>query len=1203
MQNTANGTLFNDVAEGKIIFFTWDAEDNWNVLHVSSSVSQVLGYKVDDFISGKTVYVDLIHPDDLERVQQEVRQALQQKIREFTHQTYRIRDAQGHYRAIYDHTKIVWDKYGKAKEFQGYIFDESEIVEQQQRLELVIKGTNLGMWDWYPQTNEVMFDENWAKMLGYELNEITPSLSEWETRVHPDDLASCYADIQAHIAGQIDYYENIHRMQHKNGNWLYILDRGKIVERDNQGQPLRFTGTHTNITELKTIQENLEKSQQEASAKTQKLKDISQRYRNLLHYSADAVFILSTSGHLLDYSELTQKALGYSDKEMQTLTVFDWDKSITPADYLNLMQVLETEDIQIERVHTRKDGSTYDALINAKKIKVDNKQTIYAVTRDITEQNRLKKALAKEKRYNDLIVESANTIITVIKLDGTMVQLNRYGEEFVGLSQQEVSAKPFFWSRFLIEEDREKVFAIVQKAVQGEITESFRNYWVHHSGEARMIEWSNSLMMNEDGTIDGIFCIGIDIHKEFHLNAKLHRAHKSLEEAQEIAQLGFWEYDALKDELIWSDKTYDIFEVEDRDTHLSLDFFASFVHPIDTEKVMQAFEKSIKDHSDYQITHQIITAKGKELYLAERCQHQFNKQGDLIRSFGTVQNVSDLVLTNQKLQLANNIIENAMNGIVITDANNIILDVNQAFCQISGYEKNELINQYTNINKSGMHDAEFYKELYEHLTEHHHWHGKISNRRKDGSIYTCLLNISGILDDYGKILFYAAIYSDISDIQKSQEKLDYIAHHDALTHLPNRARFNEELEHAIARAQRNDNQLALLFFDVDRFKQINDTFGHVHGDALLQEVSRRIVKFSRKSDLFARLGGDEFVILIEDLESVESSGFVAQKVLQAFNQPFELDNDIHVTVTSSIGIATYPQDATDSIGLLSNADSAMYSSKSLGGAQYQFYTPSLTENVKQKLFIESSLRKAVEMNEFTLVYQPQVNLEKGCISGVEALLRWQHSTIGNIPPDQFIPVAEETGIIQSIGTWVLETAFAQARKWANESLEFGTLAINISVLQLQQENFPELLQGLINKHQVAANLIEIEVTESIFIKNLEHALKQLSQIRAMGFSIAIDDFGTGFSSLSNLKKLPIQKLKIDKSFVSDIPQDLDDIAITKTIISMGLNLGLTLIAEGVETEAQLKFLEQQNCHECQGYLYSKPLPETECTNFIQNFKF
>lgn len=392
----------NELTQGKIIFFSWDTQNNWQVLSVSASVEPILGYSVEDFKSGKTVYAELIHPDDIERVKQEVEHASEQNLDEFTHELYRIKDAFGAYRYVYDHTKIIRNQDNEVIEFHGYISDETKITEQQSRYELVLESAKIGLWDWNPQTNEVFYDERWAEMLGYQYSEIQQNINSWQIKVHPEDLNACYNDIRAHIKGETQYYENVHRIHHKSGKWLYILDRGQIVERDAEGKPTRITGTHMDITPLKEAQAQLE-------VKTKHHAEISQRYKTMLQLSSEAVFILDIRGNLLEYSDIAKRFLGYDTEQMRKLTIYHWDQGLEKNEFYELMKdVQEEENIHFERIHTRKDNSTFYASVNARVIDIYGFKTVHCSVRDITKEKKLEQDTlkAKEKAVNALQAKS-----------------------------------------------------------------------------------------------------------------------------------------------------------------------------------------------------------------------------------------------------------------------------------------------------------------------------------------------------------------------------------------------------------------------------------------------------------------------------------------------------------------------------------------------------------------------------------------------------------------------------------------------------------------------------------------------------------------------------------------------------------------------------------------------------------------------------
>jgi diguanylate cyclase (GGDEF)-like protein len=435
--------------------------------------------------------------------------------------------------------------------------------------------------------------------------------------------------------------------------------------------------------------------------------------------------------------------------------------------------------------------------------------------------------------------------------------------------------------------------------------------------------------------------------------------------------------------------------------------------------------------------------------------------------------------------------------------------------------------------------------------------------------------------------------------RKAEERIRHLAHYDELTGLANRNMINQRLNQALARARRNDKPLAILFIDLDRFKNINDTLGHGAGDNVLKEVAERLRECLRDSDTIGRLGGDEFVVLLEELSEPMHSAAVAQKIITAVAKPYTLDaQEFHIT--ASVGISAYPADSEDMQSLLKNADIAMSRAKELGKNNYQFYSAQMNRHTLDRLALESSLRRALERNEFVLHYQPKVDIRSGRITGMEALMRWQHPTNGLIPPMQFIPLAEETGLIVAIGEWVLRAACAQSQSWRKQGLPPLRLAVNLSARQFNHEHLLQDVEKVLNDTGLDPTGLELEITESMVMHDPERAVMLLNKLRAMGISISIDDFGIGYSSLGYLKRFPVDSLKIDRSFIMGLPLDNDDAAIAQAIIAMAHTLKLSVIAEGVETDEQLRFLRDHLCDEVQGYYFSKPVPKHEFASLVLN---
>jgi len=586
----------------------------------------------------------------------------------------------------------------------------------------------------------------------------------------------------------------------------------------------------------------------------------------------------------------------------------------------------------------------------------------------------------------------------------------------------------------------------------------------------------------------------------------------------------------------------------------------------------------------------------------------FNKmQEELFSSYREIQQeslklreaISEREIALKELRLSAAVVENTAEAIIITDKSNKIVSANKAFFVITGYSQEEVLGQNPKLLHSGKHHKSFYKDLWASIIQSGQWQGELWDRRKNGEIFPTWNTITAIYDDHNEIINYVSVFSDISTLKKSQEKLDFLAHHDPLTNLPNRLLLNDRIEHALLRADRERKQVGILFLDLDRFKNINDSLGHPVGDVLLKNAADRIVEIVRKEDTVARLGGDEFIIVAEDITDTRDIVILGEKVIAAFQQPF-LTLGHKLFVTTSIGISLYPNDGHDSATLLKNADVAMYRAKEEGRNEYQFYTHGLSSQVFQRLTLENSLRQSISRNELVLHYQPQYNLENDQLVGVEALLRWQHSYKGLLPPNDFIELAEESGLIIPIGEWVIHSAFSQMKHWQNKGYDIGRIAINVSGIQFQRGNIVQTFSHALTQTGVDPRCIELEITESSLMHKVDWVIDVLKQLKLLGFTIAIDDFGTGYSSLSYLKRLPIDKLKIDQSFVRDITENPNDEAITRAVIALGKSLQLGVIAEGIETEEQKTFLKSLACEEGQGFYYGKPMTADALERFFES---
>ncbi|WP_371324921.1 EAL domain-containing protein [Dechloromonas sp. ZY10] len=545
---------------------------------------------------------------------------------------------------------------------------------------------------------------------------------------------------------------------------------------------------------------------------------------------------------------------------------------------------------------------------------------------------------------------------------------------------------------------------------------------------------------------------------------------------------------------------------------------------------------------------------------------------------------------DKALRLYANIFENSGEAILVCDRDNLIVDINPAFSRLTGYCREEVLGQDPKLLASGSTPPHIYQEMWATLRDTGYWQGELWDRRKDGGLRPVWAAISVIRDELGEIANYIASFTDISERKAAEERIAHLAHHDPLTGLFNRFSLEERLDQALLSARRERQQVAVMFIDMDRFKLINDTLGHHIGDRLLIEVARRLQDCVRESDIVARLGGDEFVVVLTGAESgMQAGATIAQRILQRLDSPYLIDGK-ELRSTPSIGISVYPGDGESAEELMQHADVAMYHVKECGRNAALFFTPEMNTSARERMSLERDMLSGLAEGQFELHYQPQIEAASSRICGVEALVRWRHPVRGMLSPLEFIPLAEETGMIEPLGSWVLAEACRQLAEWQQAGCPSLRMAVNLSAFQLRSGKLIEEVGQLLAQYRIASGHLELEVTESVAMANPERAIGLLLELRNLGVELAIDDFGTGYSSLAYLKLLPIDTLKLDRTFVKDIESDGNDAAISAATIALAHNLGLKVIAEGVETIGQEVFLLAHACDILQGYRYSRPAP-------------
>ena len=689
---------------------------------------------------------------------------------------------------------------------------------------------------------------------------------------------------------------------------------------------------------------------------------------------------------------------------------------------------------------------------------------------------------------------------------------------------------------------------------------------------------------------------------EHELQLSRHR----LLEAQRIARMGSWEWDDNRQRLRCSAMCRSLLGLgEDED--ISHQQCLQSLHHDDREPLLTAIKHSLQTR---QPLHMQIRMHGHEgelmhLVLHAECREDDPREPHATTSpllVGTVQDISEQLKMQQQQQWVDSVFEGAQESIMVLDASHKIVRVNPACCNITGYTREELTGLYIDILHADRHEPLFYTEMWSQVASQGGWYGEVWSRHKNGDIYPEWRTISTVSNPDGDVENYLLISMDLSALRQSEQRIHQLVYYDSLTQLPNRSMFKTVLTQAIEDAHENKRQLAVLSLGLDGLKRINDSLGHSNGDTLLTCLAERLRQQVRDIDTVARWGGDEFTILLADVKCRENAVRVASNILNSMLEPVRLADKHNIVAGTSIGISLYPADGCETMTLIQNADVAMHQAKAAGGNRYEVYREAMNLAVIERLGIETGLRNALEQDQFELVYQAQLQLDGRRITGAEALLRWQHPRKGTITPDQFIAIAEESGLIIPIGKWVLQQACNQCVAWQQQGLDDIIISVNLSARQFRDNDLIGSVEQALQQSGLEARRLTLEITESSIMENAAQTIDTLKALKQLGVNLSIDDFGTGYSSLAYLKRFPIDKLKIDRSFVHEVDSNADDRAIVQSIIAMGHSLNLGIVAEGVEKMEHLQFLNAQHCAEAQGYLISKPVAADNFADFVKQWR-
>lgn len=1158
--------------------------DSTTVLSVSENVTELLGFKAANFLCNKLSLQSLIHLHD-----QDIADALFSTKINNVSATFniRLRHADGRIRCIKGHYTKTLDTV-KNKLILTLSLQDARTLWQQQEEQTMMANfsammDNTNDYIYFKDRNHVFTGASQTIVAITNPSEYwTDLMGKTDYDVFPEDYADIYYRLEKLIFSGINIAQEIQKTLDNHGK-LGWIDNRKYPMHDRNGDITGLFGIARDITDAVIQQQYMD----ELLAEQSTIID------NTL------VGIVTARDRKIIWTNRTfEKILGYDKGELNNCPTRQL--YVHEEDYQSISEAytkIKTQGVvKNELEFVCKNGSHIwvDMRGSEQHNKPDESTWLFV---DVTERKHIELALKDSEYYWKFAIEGAGDGVWDWDIENDVKTFSKQWKSILGYAESDSLPTGLEWENRFHPDDKLYVEETMQAYLQGiDSTYKLECRMKCKDGSYRWVLSRGMVLKHSEDDVP-LRMIGTisDITERKQSEERLRESEQRVRLSQLYGGIGTWEYNILTNTQIWSEAMTQQLGFPDLANPTREDFLA-VIHPDDRPALITESAQQIAQNNTLDVEFRIIDTQGKVRWIRSIGKLDVNADGQAITMQGTVQEITKQKDAEQDLQIAATAFE-SQEGMMVTDADNIILRVNKAFTTITGYAAEDAIGNNSSILSSGRHDAHFFDDMWNELTTNNYWGGEIWNKRKNGELYPQQLTITAVKDSNDMVTNYVGTLIDITKNKEAEQEIEDLAYYDPLTHLPNRRLMMDRINHAMAASARNEKKGALLFLDLDHFKMLNDTLGHDMGDILLQQVATRLTSCIREDDTVSRFGGDEFVVLLEGLsvlpiEAATQAEDIANKFLNYINQPYHLANHIY-TSSTSIGITLLTGHQCGVEELLKQADIAMYQAKNDGRNAIRFFNPQMQTKITAHAKLENELKKAIEQQQFQLYYQIQVDSSRRPL-GAEALIRWIHPKRGIISPLDFIPLAEQNGTIQTIGRWVIDTACAQLNAWQQDVLSCGlTLSINVSAKQFHQPDFISQIKATVQHYAIDPSLLKLELTESLLLNDIEETIASMKALAEMGIQFSLDDFGTGYSSLQYLKKLPLYQLKIDKSFIDHIVTDSDDQSIVSTIIVMAHSLGLSVIAEGVETEAQQQLLLTKGCQLYQGYLYSKPVPIAE----------